>query len=70
MRDFEKDFDFDSEYFGVVVKIQRFRIDKYRTVTKDPNRVGDSEHDNRIAAHIERVQRELQELGKIKGGRG
>ena len=73
MRNFETDFDFDSDYFNDVarvVKTQSYRIDKYEAVRHVPNRDFDTEHQTRIASHIKRVQREMSELGITKGGRG
>jgi len=71
--DFEEDFDFNSDYFkddARVVRTQHYRIDKYRAMTSDSNRDFDTEHQARIVLHTKRVQREMQELGIIKGGRG
>ena len=62
MRDFEEDFDFDSDYFkdeARVVKTQGIRKDSHKTVTRDPNRTGDLEHDARLAVHTKRIRRVL-----------
>lgn len=59
MRDFEKDFDFDFEAGIGVVKPQGIRLDSFRTTTYLPNRNGDEQHQVRIVAHTERIQREL-----------
>lgn len=73
MRDFEEDFDFDSDYFGndcQAVRTREMRIDVYPTVTADKTEHSDdAERKTRIAAHTKRIQRELQELGIVKGSR-
>lgn len=60
MRTFEEDFEFDFEQG---IHTARVRIDSRRTLKYDPNRDNDIEHQVRIAAHTDRVQREMQELG-------
>ena len=62
MRDFEEDFEFDFEEGVRVIPVKGARIDSHRRVTFLPSRDDDSEHQARIDAHRERVQRELQEL--------
>lgn len=69
MRDFETDFEFDFDVGIRSARVKDCRIDSHKTVTHDPNRDNDPEHQARIAVHIERVQREMQELGIANGGR-
>lgn len=66
MRTFEEDFDFEFEDGLRVLDSKAIRIDSVRTVTYDPNRDTDPKHQARIAAHQERVQRELREQSLIK----
>lgn len=68
MRNFEEDFEFDWETDIKAVTTKACRIDSYRPVTFIPNRSNDPEHEARILAHQERVQREMKELGITKGG--
>jgi hypothetical protein len=72
MRDFEEDFEFDSDYFendARVVRTIEMRIDNYRTLTFEPDRSNDPLHQARISAHTKRVSREMQELRMKKGSR-
>jgi len=69
MRDFEQDFEFDFNVGIYAASLQDCRIDKYRAMIRDPDRSSDPEHQARIAAHIERIRREMQELGITKGSR-
>ena len=62
MRDFDQYFEFDYTE-ATASRTREARIDSHETVTTDPNRVGDPEHEKRLAVHTERVQREMQELG-------
>lgn len=66
MRSFEEDFEFD---FDDGLRASRIRIDSRRAVIHDPNRDDNIKHQARIAAHTDRVQRELQELGITKGSK-
>lgn len=53
--------DFEEDYFGngaKAVSTQGCRIDSHRTVTYDPNY--SAEREARIAAHQERVQKDLK----------
>ena len=62
MRTFEEDFGFDSDYFkdeARAVSTQGIRKDSHKTVTRDPNRTGDPEHDARLAVHTERIRKVL-----------
>lgn len=74
MRDFEQDFEFDFDYFennARVVRTRDMRFDTYPTVVADKTEHSDNdERKARIAAHTERVQREMQELGITKGNKG
>lgn len=66
MRDFEEDFGFDSEYFGNAARAvgtKGCRKDVYKAMTRDPDRSSDPEHRKRVAAHTERIHREMKELG-------
>lgn len=70
MRSFEEDFDFDNFEMGATTqKTSNCRIDKYRAMTRDPDRSGDPQHQRRVASHTKRIRREMKELGITKGGR-
>ena len=72
MKHFEEDFEFDRNYFEVGVTVQKTngcRIDNHKTVTRDPDRSGDPKHRKRVIAHIERIRREMRELGLQRGSR-
>ncbi len=61
MKNFEKDFELCPSDGVRIIKTQGCRIDNHRTVTFDPNGDLDPKRQARIAAHTERVQKELHE---------
>ena len=62
MRDFETDFDYISEESVKVSDTHIVRKDSCESISFIPNRSDNIEHQVRIAAHQERIQREMQEL--------
>lgn len=65
MRSFEEDFEFKFEESVRATPTRVARIDAFRTITLGKEVFGGSEREARIAAHQERVQRELRESGEL-----